>query len=124
MTWEAMGGFSSKHMLDGELNATNAKAKWTERYKKDTKGWHNTVVAKDDLKAAVEGGKVTGSYPAPRTQQRNPLVVEVSAMKVTGRTRDGRKEPGAVTNLTKIGVAGGGTGGVDYPRHPGGKHFP
>lgn len=116
-TWEAMGGFASKHMLEGELTNANAKAKWTERYKKDTKGWRNTVVAQADLASAVEGGKVKGEYPQERTTQRNPLVVEVPAMTVTGRTRDGKKEPGAVANLTQIGVAGSATGSMYFPDH-------
>jgi hypothetical protein len=116
-SWEAMGGFSFKHMLEAELTPANARAKWIERFKKDPKGWHNTVVAKDDLAAAVEAGKVKGSYPAPRTQQRNPLVVEVPALKVSGRKRDGVSVPGAVTELTQIGVAGSATEGLYYPDH-------
>jgi hypothetical protein len=116
-TWEAMGGFSTKHMLEDALTPESARAKWSERYKKDPKGWHNTVVAKADLSAAVEAGKVKGTYPAPRTKQRVPLVVEVAALKVSGRTRDGQKVPGAVTELTKIGVAGSATEGLYYPDH-------
>ena len=116
-TWEAMGGFATKHMIETELNVANAKAKWTERFKKDPKGWRNTVVAKADLAAAVGEGKVKGEYPQERTPQRNPLVVEVPAMTVTGRNRDGKKEPGAVANLTQIGVAGSATGSIYFPDH-------
>lgn len=116
-TWEAMGGFSTKHLLDDELNAANAKAKWTARFQKDPKGWRNTVVAKADLAAALQEGKVKGEYPRERTPQRNPLVVEVPGMTVTGRNRNGVKEPGAVTNLTQIGVAGSATGTIYFPDH-------
>lgn len=117
-TWEAMGGFSGKHMIDGDLSEDTAKAKWTERYAKDKKGWYNTVVSKTDLATAIGAGEVTGSYPAPRTQQRNPMVVKVKAYTVKGRTTaDGKKVPGTVTELSQIGVTGSATESIYFPDH-------
>lgn len=115
--WEAMGGFSGKHMVEEELTNTSARDKWTERYKKDKKGWKNTVVAKADLTEAIAAGKVTGAYPQARTPQRLPMIVEVPAKTVTGRKRDGKDVPGAVADLTKIGVTGSATEGIYFPDH-------
>jgi hypothetical protein len=115
--WEVMGGFAGKHMISGALSAATARAKWTERFKKDPKGWHNTVVSEDDLKTAITAGKVTGTYPQPRQGQRLPMVVEVAGYKVTGRNQDGAKVPGRATPLTQVGVTGSATEGIYFPDH-------
>lgn len=115
--WEVMGGFASKHIISGALSPATARAKWAERFKKDPKGWHNTVVSEDDLKASIKAGEVKGTYPQPRVGQRLPMVVEVPAMKVTGRNQDGAKVPGKVTNLTQVGVTGSATEGIYFPDH-------
>lgn len=115
--WEVMGGFATKHIISGALSPATARAKWAERFKKDPKGWHNTVVSEDDLKAAIKAGEVKGTYPQPRVGQRLPMVVEVPAMKVSGRNQDGAKVAGKVTNLTQVGVTGSATEGIYFPDH-------
>jgi len=111
-----MGGFAGKHLVEGGLTAAVARDKWKERFQRD-KTWRNTVVSRDDLTSAIGDGKVTGTYPAARAQQRQPMVVTVKGFTVIGRNQNGAKVPGQAIELTQIGVVGSATEGIYFPDH-------
>lgn len=113
--WEVMGGFSSKHLVDGALTAEKAKDKWKERWSKpSTRAPKNTVVSKEDLKTAIEAGQVSGTYPAPRGP-RKTLTVKLKGFTV--KRKYGTDDPGAATELTQIGVEGTASESLFFPDH-------
>jgi hypothetical protein len=117
-TWMSTGGFDSKHLISGTVDEETAKARYTERYSKrpiPDGRQANTVVGETDLKAAMTGGKVAGTYPG-RTD-RKELTVTVAGLKVTGSKSDGKQVPTSVTATTSTVVEGSGSDSLFYPDH-------
>ncbi len=113
--WEVMGGFATKHLVEGALTEEKAKAKWRERWSKPSiRAPKNTVVSQEDLKAAIESGQVEGKYP-PDRGPRGTLIARLKGYTV--KRKYGTDEPGAVTELSQIGVEGTTTGSFFFPDH-------
>jgi hypothetical protein len=113
--WEVMGGFATKHLVEGALTEEKAKTKWRERWSKPSiRAPKNTVVSQEDLKTAIESGKVEGKYP----QERGPRGKLIAKLKgYTVKRKYGTDDPGAVTELSQIGVEGTATGSLFFPDH-------